>query len=130
MPQKSNILNSRGKNVFWKCPNFENIESILTILLLHQAYSIFTRDDIADFKEVFEYFDKRNRGHITKKQMITTLRSLIPKPKENDIACLMESISFKNTVNFREYLDILHATIESNRKKQIHDKKPRRKRVS
>ncbi|XP_066917765.1 calmodulin-like [Clytia hemisphaerica] len=92
------------------------------------AYSIFTRDDIADFKEVFEYFDKRNRGHITRKQMVTTLRSLIPKPKENDITCLMENISFKNTVNFREYLDILHATIESNRKKQIHDKKPRRKR--
>ena len=96
-----------------------------------QAHSLFSIDDIADFQEVFQYFDSTKKGHITTKQLKTTLRALIPTPTENDIRSLVDAFSSKksNTVNFKQFLDCLHDAIESTRKQKIHDNKPKRKRV-
>jgi len=96
---------------------------------LSKAYSIFSQDDIADFKDVFEYFDTSKNGMITAKQVCTTLRALVPKPKDEEINCLYDYIiNDKNgKVDFRGFLDALHKAIEKVRKQQIHDNKVRKK---
>lgn len=93
------------------------------------AYSIFNQEDIADFKEVFEFYDDQKKGVVTSTQVRTTLRALIPKPKEDDIDALYDDIE-KNkdgVVDFNGYLDVLHNAIEAIRKQQKLDKKSLKK---
>lgn len=93
------------------------------------AYSIFSQDDIADFKDVFEYFDMSKAGLVTSKQVRTTLRALLPKPKNEEIDSLYEEINEKQngSVDFRGFLDVLYKAIEKVRKQQIHDNKNSKK---
>ena len=114
----------------YECSNA--IQNSISVICNIQAHSIFSIDDIADFQEVFQYFDSAKKGFVTSQQLGTTLRALIPRPTENEIRSLVEAFSSKksNKVNFKQYLDCLHDAIENTRKQKIHDNKPKRKRVT
>lgn len=101
----------------------------------HKAYSIFSQDDIDDFRAVFNYFTAANTGDdgdgttVSAKQVRTALRSLTPKPKDTDINEIYDDIN-KNKggyVDFHGFLTALHAVIQKVRKQKIQDNKNSKK---
>ena len=94
-----------------------------------QKYSIFNQEDIEDFRAVFNYFTNGKREIISAKQVRTALRSLQPKPKDQDINEIFDNITAKKggEVDFHGFLDALHTAIDKVRKQHIKDNKDRKK---
>lgn len=78
----------------------------------------FHPDDIADFKEVFAYFDRSKKSVITSKNLATTLRSLSPVPTEKTIqkAIKEHSDTKTGTLDFSKFLTAIHDAIEVTKK--------------
>ena len=78
----------------------------------------FHPDDIADFKEVFAYFDRSKKSVITSKNLATTLRSLSPVPTEKTIqkAIKEHSDTKTGTLDFNKFLTAIHDAIEVTKK--------------
>ena len=104
------------------------------IFFFIQAYSIFNQDDIEDFRVVFNYFTTSNAADgdettVSAKQVRTALRSLTPKPKDEDINEIYDDVT-KNKggrVDFPGFLTALHTAIQKVRKQQIQDNKNSKK---
>lgn len=80
----------------------------------------FDNEEVAEYKEVFEYFDTAKKGYISSKQMATTLRALKPIPDEYLVTAKVEEIDrdLNGKVNFQQYLDVLHNIIRKAKKKK------------
>ena len=50
---------------------------------MFQANRGFDSEEVAEYKDVFEYFDVARKGYITSKQVATTLRALNPIPDDD-----------------------------------------------
>jgi len=92
-----------------------------------QAYLKFHPDDVADFKEVFNYFDKDKTGFITSKKVATTLRCLVPKPQDLEVNKKRKYIDKEKDgkADFTEFLLYIYETIEATKKK--HQPKQRKR---
>ena len=99
---------------------------------VYKAY--FNQDDIEDFRVVFNYFTAANAADgdettVSAKQVRTALRSLTPKPKDEDINEIYDDVT-KNKggrVDFPGFLTALHTAIQKVRKQQIQDNKNSKK---
>jgi len=72
----------------------------------------FTKNQIDEFREVFNIFDKTNNGYITKKDINTVLKSLGQDLSPEDLITLMECIQMEDQKNddniyFRHFLTII-----------------------
>ena len=87
---------------------------------MFQANRGFDNEEVAEYKDVFEYFDTKKSGFITAKNMATTLRALKPIPDEYLIEEKIEEIDrdYGGQVNFQQYLDVLHNIIRKAKKKK------------
>ncbi|XP_066911679.1 squidulin-like isoform X1 [Clytia hemisphaerica] len=103
--------------------------TLMTMKHKLEAYSIFNQEDIEDFRAVFNYFTNGKREIISAKQVRTALRSLQPKPKDEEINDIFDKIIEKKggEVDFHGFLDALHTAIDKVRKQHIKDNKDRKK---
>jgi len=74
----------------------------------------FTKNQIEEFREVFNIFDKTNNGYITKKDINTVLKSLGQDLDEKDLTTLMECLDKEDrkeddedNIHFRHFLTII-----------------------
>lgn len=74
----------------------------------------FTPEQLTEYREAFNIFDRDGDGHIDKKELATVLRSLGQNPSSYEIDQIMNEVdtSGNGTIEFEEFLDIID--------KQIH----------
>ena len=68
-----------------------------------------TEEQIAEFKEAFQMFDKDGDGSITTKELGTVMRSLGQNPSEDEIRQIIEEIDEdkSGTIDFKEFLHLM-----------------------
>ncbi|OHT13262.1 Calmodulin [Tritrichomonas foetus] len=74
----------------------------------------FTPEQLAEYREAFNIFDRDGDGHITAKELSTVLRSLGQNPSSTEIDEMMKEIdtSGNGTIEFEEFIAIMD--------KQVH----------
>jgi calmodulin len=74
-----------------------------------EATDNLTEEQIAEFKEAFQIFDKDGDGTITTKELGTVMRSLGQNPSDEDLQEMIEEVDEdKNgTIDFREFLGLM-----------------------
>ena len=79
----------------------------------------FNKEDLAQLKDVFRYFDPKNTGFITSKQLATSTRCLKPKPLERDVEEMIMSINQerRGKLSFDDYLGMTSSVIEKIKKR-------------
>lgn len=84
------------------------------ILQIMASNPSFTPEQIAEYREAFNIFDRDGDGHIDKKELATVLRSLGHNPSSVEIDEIMKEVDTSNngTIEFEEFIDVLD--------KQIH----------
>lgn len=83
-------------------------------------YEKFTEDQIAEFREVFQIFDKDKDGIILTKELGTVMRGLGQNPSDNEIAEMILEVD-KNgdgTIDFNEFLDLIGEKLKTSGNKQ------------
>jgi len=75
-----------------------------------------TEDQIAEFKEAFNIFDKDGNGEITTKELGTVLRSLGQIPSEETLKQIIAEVDYdKNgTISFKEFLGLMEKKLREN----------------
>ena len=73
-----------------------------------------TEEQIAEFKEAFQMFDKDGDGSITAKELGTVMRSLGQNPSEDEIRQIIEEIDEdkSGTIDFKEFLALMARKME------------------
>jgi calmodulin len=68
-----------------------------------------TEEQIAEFKEAFQIFDKDGDGSITTKELGTVMRSLGQNPTEDELRKMIEEVDQdgSGTIDFREFLGLM-----------------------
>ncbi|XP_065663267.1 calmodulin isoform X1 [Hydra vulgaris] len=71
-------------------------------------------EDIGQLRDVFEYFDIKQSGFISSKQLGITLRCLQPKPLDIDIEDMMQTVvkECNDKINFEDFLNKVCEVIE------------------
>ena len=75
-----------------------------------------TEDQIAEFKEAFNIFDKDGNGEITTKELGTVLRKLGQIPTEETLKQIIAEVDYdKNgTKSFKEFLGLMEKKLREN----------------
>ena len=68
-----------------------------------------TEEQIAEFKEAFQIFDKNGDGSITTKELGTVMRSLGQNPSDDEIKGMIEKVDLdkSETIDFKEFLGLM-----------------------
>lgn len=68
-----------------------------------------TEEQIAEFKEAFQIFDKDGDGSITTKELGTVMRSLGQNPSEEELKNMIEDVDAdgSGTIDFKEFLGLM-----------------------
>lgn len=68
-----------------------------------------TEEQIAEFKEAFQIFDKDGDGSITTKELGTVMRSLGQNPSDEDLQQMIAEVDQdkSGTIDFREFLGLM-----------------------
>ena len=68
-----------------------------------------TEEQIAEFKEAFQIFDKDGDGSITTKELGTVMRSLGQNPSEEELADMIEEVDKdgSGTIDFKEFISLM-----------------------
>lgn len=68
-----------------------------------------TEEQIAEFKEAFQVFDKDGNGCITTKELGTVMRSLGQNPSEEELKLMIDEVDYNKdgTVDFKEFLGLM-----------------------
>jgi calmodulin len=68
-----------------------------------------TEEQIAEFKEAFQIFDKDGDGSITTKELGTVMRSLGQNPSEEELQKMIEEVDKdgSGTIDFKEFLTLM-----------------------
>ncbi len=68
-----------------------------------------TEEQIAEFKEAFQIFDKDGDGMITTKELGTVMRSLGQNLSEDELKAMIEEVDTdkSGTIDFREFLGLM-----------------------
>jgi calmodulin len=68
-----------------------------------------TEEQIAEFKEAFQIFDKDGDGSITTKELGTVMRSLGQNPSEEELSIMIEEVDEdgSGTIDFKEFLGLM-----------------------
>jgi calmodulin len=68
-----------------------------------------TEEQIAEFKEAFQIFDKDGDGMITTKELGTVMRSLGQNPSEEELKVMIEEVDAdgSGTIDFKEFLGLM-----------------------
>ena len=74
----------------------------------------FTPEQLAEYREAFNIFDRDGDGHIDKKELATVLRSFGHNLSSAEIDAIMKEVDTSNngTIEFEEFIDIID--------KQVH----------
>lgn len=66
-------------------------------------------DQVAEFKEAFNLFDKDGNGYITNKELGTVMRSLGQNPTEAELQDMIEEVDAdgNGTIDFQEFLGLM-----------------------
>ena len=77
-----------------------------------------TEEQVAEFKEAFQIFDKNGDGSIALKELGTVMRSLGQSPSEEE---LLKTVSeYKSgTIDFKEFLNILAKMTETDTEEEL-----------
>ena len=73
-----------------------------------------TEEQIAEFKEAFQIFDKNGDGSITTKELGTVMRSLGQNPSDDEIKGMIEKVDLdkSETIDFKEFLGLMAAKMK------------------
>ena len=68
-----------------------------------------TEEQIAEFKEAFQIFDKNGDGSITTKELGTVMRSLGQSPSEEELQNMISEVDAdqSGSIDFKEFLNIM-----------------------
>ena len=68
-----------------------------------------TEEQIAEFKEAFQIFDKDGDGSITTKELGTVMRSLGQNPSDEEVRQMIEEVdeNKSETIDFKEFLGLM-----------------------
>lgn len=68
-----------------------------------------TEEQIAEFKEAFQIFDKDGDGSITTKELGTVMRSLGQNPTEEELKNMIREVDAdgSGTIDFKEFLGLM-----------------------
>jgi calmodulin len=82
---------------------------------LDMLISNLSEDQIFEFKEAFQIFDKDGDGSITTKELGTVMRALGQNPSEDDINQMIKEVDSDNngTIDFREFLGLMAKELEN-----------------
>ena len=75
-----------------------------------------TDEQIAEFKEAFQIFDKEGDGSITTKELGTVMRSLGQNPSDDKIRQMIIDVDEDNseTIDFKEFLGLMAKKMKEN----------------
>ena len=75
-----------------------------------------TDEQIAEFKEAFQIFDKDGDGSITTKELGTVMRSLGQNPSDDEIRQMIIDVDEdkSETINFKEFLGLMAKKMKEN----------------
>ena len=75
-----------------------------------------TDEQIAEFKEAFQIFDKDGDGSITTKELGTVMRSLGQNPSDDEIRQMIIDVDEDNseTIDFKEFLGLMAKKMKEN----------------
>ena len=68
-----------------------------------------TEEQIAEFKEAFQIFDKDGDGSITTKELGTVMRSLGQNPSDEEVRQMIEEVDEdkSETIDFKEFRELM-----------------------
>jgi len=68
-----------------------------------------TEEQVAEFKEAFQIFDKNGDGSISLKELGIVMRSLGQNPSEEDLIAIIEKVDVDKSgeIDFKEFLSIM-----------------------
>ena len=68
-----------------------------------------TEEQIAEFKEAFQIFDKDGDGSITTKELGTVMRSLGQNPSDEEVRQMIEEVDEdkSETIDFKEFIGLM-----------------------
>ena len=75
-----------------------------------------TEEQIAEFKEAFQIFDKDGDGSITTKELGTVMRSLGQIPSEETLNQMIQEVDQdgSGTIDFKEFLGLMEKKLREN----------------
>ena len=75
-----------------------------------------TDEQIAEFKEAFQIFDKEGDGSITTKELGTVMRSLGQNPSDDEIRQMIIDVDEdkSETIDFKEFLGLMAKKMKEN----------------
>ena len=75
-----------------------------------------TDEQIAEFKEAFQIFDKDGDGSITTKELGTVMRSLGQNPSDDEIRQMIIDVDEdkSETIDFKEFLGLMAKNMKEN----------------
>jgi len=75
-----------------------------------------TEEQIAEFKEAFQIFDKDGDGSITTKELGTVMRSLGQIPSEETLTQMIQEVDQdgSGTIDFKEFLGLMEKKLREN----------------
>ena len=75
-----------------------------------------TEEQIAEFKEAFQIFDKDGDGSITTKELGTVMRSLGQIPSEETLNQMIQEVDKdgSGTIDFKEFLGLMEQKLREN----------------
>jgi len=75
-----------------------------------------SEEQIAEFKEAFETYDKDGSGHITTEELGVVLRSLGQKPSARELKEMIDEVDHdkSGTVDFQEFLHLVAKKMKDN----------------
>ena len=75
-----------------------------------------TEEQIAEFKEAFQIFDKDGDGAITTKELGTVMRSLGQIPSEETLKMMIQEVDKdgSGTIDFKEFLGLMEKKLREN----------------
>jgi calmodulin len=103
---------SRSSNVarkfeaaFYKEPLEENVDAIPA----PQGPNSLTEEQVSEFKEAFDLFDKNGDGRIPTKELGTMMRSLGQNPSDSELQDMIDEVDADNTgtIDFTEFLTMI-----------------------
>lgn len=80
----------------------------------------FTEEQIAEFREAFQIFDKDHDGMILTKELGTVMRGLGQNPSDNEIAQMILDVDENGdgTIDFKEFLGLIAEKLKTSGNKQ------------